>query len=162
MLSHVFATCLMVAASSYQVPPAVLFGIYDVEGGKVGQAVGPNKNGTYDLGPMQINTLWVPVLAKHWDITEPQAKHLLKNDACTNANVAAWILRNHLDETKSLPRAIAHYHSRTPHIGYRYKKKVIEAMRRKGLIKSNAEPTATAQEKSVITTRTYANAAQTK
>lgn len=140
MLDHMFATCLMIAASSYQVPPAVLFGIHEVEGGRVGQAVGPNKNGTYDLGPMQINTLWVPVLAKHWKVSERQAMHLLKNDACTNANVAAWILKNNLDETKSLPKAIAYYHSRTPSIGYRYKKKVVEAMRRKGLIKAKKTP----------------------
>lgn len=142
MLNHMFATCLMVAASSYQVPPAVLFGIHQVEGGQVGQAVGPNKNGTYDLGPMQINTLWVPVLAEHWKISERHAKHLLKNDACTNANVAAWILRNHMDETKSLSQAIAHYHSRTPHIGSRYRKKVIDAMRRHGLIKPKSQITA--------------------
>lgn len=140
MLDHVFATCLMIAASSYQVPPAVLFGIHEVEGGKVGQAVGPNKNGTYDLGPMQINTLWVPVLAKHWKVSERRALHLLKNDACTNANVAAWILKNNLEETKSLSKAIAYYHSRTPHIGYKYKRKVVEAMRRNGLIKPKKIP----------------------
>jgi soluble lytic murein transglycosylase-like protein len=135
MLSQAFAACLMIAAQSYEVPPAVLYGIQKVEGGKVGQQVGPNKNGTYDLGPMQINTLWVPVLSKHWGISEAETFHLIKNDPCTNVNVAAWILRNNLEETGSLARSIAFYHSRTPHIGQRYKKKVINAMRKSGLIK---------------------------
>lgn len=147
MLNHMFATCLMIAASSYQVPPAVMFGIYHVEGGKVGQAVGPNTNGTYDLGPMQINTLWVPVLAEHWNISERQVLRLLRDDACTNANVAAWIFKNNLDETGSLSKAIAYYHSRTPHIGYGYKKRVIAAMRREGLIKSGNNKTARIRQK---------------
>ena len=134
MMSHIFAACLMVAAQNYQVPPAVLYGIHAVEGGTVGQRVG-NTSGSYDLGPMQINTLWVPVLAKHWGVSEKRAYRLIKDDACTNVNVAAWILRSNLDETKSLGRAIAYYNSRTPSIGRRYKRKVIAAMRKKGLIK---------------------------
>ena len=63
-MSKVLAACLMLAAQTYSVPPAVLMGIYQVEGGKPGQAVGPNSNGSYDLGPMQINTVWIPELAK--------------------------------------------------------------------------------------------------
>lgn len=140
MMNQVFAACLMVAAQNYQVPPAVLYGIHAVEGGKVGQRVG-NTNGSYDLGPMQINTLWVPVLSKHWGISESRTYRLIKDDACTNVNVAAWILRNNLDETKSLGRAIAYYNSRTPSIGYRYKKKVIAAMRKNGLIKKKVSGT---------------------
>ena len=60
--STVLAACLMLASQTYSVPPAVLVGIYKVEGGKVGQEV-RNTNGSYDLGPMQINTLWIPELA---------------------------------------------------------------------------------------------------
>ncbi len=150
MLNQVFAACLMIAAQSYQVPPAVLYGIYQVEGGKVGQMVGPNKNGTYDLGPMQINTLWVPVLAKHWKISEQRAFRLIRDDSCTNVNVSAWILRTNLDETGSLGRAIAYYHSRTPSIGSNYKRKVISAMRRNGLIKKKD----TAQENVALKTET--------
>lgn len=126
----------MLAAQTYSVPPAVLIGIYDVEGGKPGQAVGPNKNGSYDLGPMQINTLWIPELAKKWNVQESSAYNWVKNDPCTNMSVAAWILKSHMNETRSLSQAIAHYHSRTPKIGYAYKGRVINAMRRKGLIRN--------------------------
>jgi hypothetical protein len=134
-MSKVIAACLMLAAQTYSVPPAVLVGIYDVEGGKPGMA-SPNTNGSHDLGPMQINTIWIPELAQKWGVPESSAKRWVKDDPCTNMSVAAWILRSHMNETRSLSKAIAHYHSRTPKIGYAYKGRVINAMRRKGLIKN--------------------------
>jgi hypothetical protein len=133
-MSKLLAACLMLAAQTYSVPPAVLVGIYQVEGGAVGQAV-PNSNGTHDLGPMQINTVWIPDLAERWGVSESTAKSWVRDDPCTNMGVAAWILKSHMDETGSLPKAIAHYHSRTPTHGKPYKGKVIAAMRAKGLIK---------------------------
>ena len=134
MSAKILATCLMLAANTYGVPPAVMVGIYKAESGQIGQEV-PNTNGTHDLGPMQINTLWVPQLAKHWGVSERTAHKWVRDDACTNTGVAAWILRSHIDETKSLSKAIAHYHSRTPHIGTRYKKRVITLMEKSGLVK---------------------------
>ena len=125
----------MLAAQTYSVPPAVLVGIHQVEGGAVGQAVGPNDNGSYDLGPMQINTLWVPELAEKWGVSENTAYRWVRDDPCTNMGVAAWILRTHMNETGSLARAIAHYHSRTPQYGYPYKGRVVAAMRSKGLLR---------------------------
>ena len=134
MLSHIFATCLLLAAETYNVPPAVLVGIHKVEGGKVGQAVGPNKNGSFDLGPMQINTIWIPELSDMWGVGKKEAYLRVRDDPCTNVEVAAWILRSHLDETGSLSRSIAHYHSRTKRFGYPYRRKVIKAMQRAGLM----------------------------
>lgn len=134
--TKVLAACLMLAAQTYSVPPAVLVGILHVEGGKVGQAVGPNQNGTYDLGPMQINTVWLPDLAGRWGVNESTAMRWVRDDPCTNMGVAAWILRSHYNETGSLSKAIANYHSRTSHVGSAYKKRVVTAMRQKGLLKS--------------------------
>lgn len=124
----------MLASQTYSVPPAVLVGIYKAEGGKVGQQVS-NTNGSYDLGPMQINTIWVPELAKKWGVKEEVAKKWVRDDACTNVGVAAWILKGHLDETGNLSQAIAHYHSRTPKHGTRYKKRVIDILHDNGLVK---------------------------
>lgn len=134
-MSKILAACLMLAAQTYSVPPAVLVGIQQVEGGKVGQAVGPNQNGTYDLGPMQINTLWIPLLADKWGVSEDTAHRWVRDDPCTNMGVSAWILRTHMNETGSLSQAIAHYHSRTPKFGHPYKGKVVDAMRSKGLLR---------------------------
>jgi len=136
-MTKILAACLMLAAQTYSVPPAVLVGIHQVEGGKVGQAVGPNVNGSYDLGPMQINTLWIPLLADKWGVSEDSAYRWVKDDPCTNMGVSAWILRTHMNETGSLAKAIAHYHSRTPEHGYPYKGKVVSAMRAKGLLRDS-------------------------
>ncbi|MBU0799603.1 MAG: lytic transglycosylase domain-containing protein [Alphaproteobacteria bacterium] len=135
-MGKVIAACLLMAAQNYSVPPAVLLGIYQVESGRVGQEVGPNSNGSYDLGPMQINTLWVPELADLWGVNEATARRWVKDDPCTNVGVAAWILRRHYDETGNLAQAIAHYHSRTPRFGTVYQGKVIASMHKHGLIKA--------------------------
>lgn len=134
VMSKVVAACLMLAAQTYQIPPAVMVGIYQVEGGQVGM-MSPNTNGTYDLGPMQINTVWIPELSQKWGVSEATAQSWITNDACTNMGVAAWILRTHYNETQSLSKAIQYYHSRTPHYGYPYRQKVIAAMASKGLLK---------------------------
>lgn len=133
-MTSVIATCLMMAAQTYNVPPAVMLGIMRVEGGRVGQAVGPNKNGTYDLGPMQINTLWAKKLSSHWNVSYETAFRMIKDDPCVNVSVAAWILRQRLNESGNLTLAIAHYHSKTPKFGYVYARKVIGAIKQMDLI----------------------------
>ena len=134
-MGKVIAACLLMAAQNYSVPPAVLLGIYQVESGRVGQEVA-NKNGSYDMGPMQINTIWLPELAELWGVNEATARRWVRDDPCTNVGVAAWILRRHYDETGNLAQAISHYHSRTPRFGSVYKGKVIASMHRHGLIQT--------------------------
>ena len=134
-MGKILAACLFLAAQTYNVPPAVLVGIYQVEGGQVGQEVG-NTNGTYDLGPMQINTSWLPDLARLWGVSPATARHWVRDDPCTNVGVAAWILRTNLNHTNDLAQAIAYYHSRTPGYGQPYKQKVIGSMSRYGLLRS--------------------------
>ncbi|MCB1532117.1 MAG: lytic transglycosylase domain-containing protein [Alphaproteobacteria bacterium] len=135
MSAKVLAACLMLASQTYSVPPAVLVGIYKAEGGQIGQEV-KNTNGSYDLGPMQINTIWLPDLAHRWGVNETTARKWVRDDACTNVGVAAWILKGHLEETQSLSQAIAHYHSRTPLHGTKYKKRVISILQENGLVKN--------------------------
>ena len=131
----ILAACLMLASKTYQVPPAVMVGIMQIEGGRVGQEVGPNINGTYDLGPMQINTGWLPSLARYWKVDQTTARRWLRDNGCVNMHVAAWILRQQLEATDGhLYGAIARYHSATPSLGQPYAEKVIKAMARKGLI----------------------------
>lgn len=129
-----FATCILMAANTYHVPAAVMIGVMQVEGGHVGQEAGPNVNGTYDLGPMQVNTRWVPELARMWKVDDRTARAWVRDDGCVNVHVAAWILRHKMDDTGSLFGGIAAYHSMTPNLGYSYASKVIAAMDRKGLV----------------------------
>ena len=132
---QVFATCLMMAANTYNVPPQVMVGILHVEGGHIGQEVGPNVNGTYDLGPMQVNTRWLPELARYWKIDTATARQWVRDDGCVNLHVSAWILKQKLDQANgNLFNGIARYHSATPYFGHTYAYKVIKAMDRQGLI----------------------------
>ena len=134
-MGPILATCLLLAAQTYSVPPEIMFGIYKVEAGQVGQMVGPNKNGGYDLGPMQINTLWIPELARIWGVDQRTAAKWVGGDECTNAGVAAWIIRRNYDETGDMGKAISYYHSRTPHLGEAYKKRVVTKMLENGWAK---------------------------
>lgn len=141
LAAQTLAACLLLASQTYQVPPAVMIGIMHIEGGHVGQQVGPNVNGTYDLGPMQVNTRWMPELARAWSVDHRTAHRLVRDDGCVNVRVAAWILSKKIKEAGSLYGGIAYYHSATPGIGTRYAAKVVGLMERKGLIKHDSPNT---------------------
>lgn len=128
------AVCIFAAAQTYVVPPSVILGILNVEGGRIGQAV-HNTNNTYDLGPMQINTIWLPELASYWGVSQRTALQEVRDDACINIGVGAWILRRKMNETGSLYEGIAGYHSGTPYLGHSYQKKVVSAMQRYRLVR---------------------------
>lgn len=132
--AQAFAVCIFAAAQTYAVPPSVLVGILNVEGGRIGQAV-RNSNNTYDLGPMQINSIWIPELARYWGVSKSEAKRKVRNDACVNIGVAAWILRKKMNQTGSLSKGVAYYHSGTPRLGHNYRKKVIRAMQKYRLMR---------------------------
>jgi len=134
LTAQAFAACILMASNTYQVPPAVVIGIMQVEGGHIGQT-STNLNGSYDLGPMQVNSLWLPQLSRIWHVNVSTAKSWVRDDGCVNVHVAAWILKQKMNETGSLYGGIAHYHSATPLLGTRYAAKVVAAMDRKGLVK---------------------------
>lgn len=123
--------CVQLAADRYGLPVSLIQAILKVEGGQPGQAVS-NSNGTEDLGPMQINTVWLPRLAPH-GITREQ----LQNDRCINILVGSWILASQFKAAKEMegpPQrrlwwAIGSYHSRTPEHNVKYALKVWQAMR---------------------------------
>jgi soluble lytic murein transglycosylase-like protein len=136
--AQALALCIFTAAQTYSVPPTVILGVLHVEGGRVGQAQ-PNTNGTYDLGPMQINTIWLPQLAKYWGVSEKTALRWVRDDACVNIGVGAWILRSKMNEAGSLSGGIAYYHSATPWRGQSYRDKVMGAMRLYRLVRQPSD-----------------------
>ena len=62
--------CITAAAKVYRLPPAVLVILLNVEGGSLGR-VSPNTNGTVDIGPIQVNEIWLPDVAAHWPRRSP-------------------------------------------------------------------------------------------
>jgi len=144
MTAHALAVCIFTAAQTYSVPPALILGILHVEGGRIGMA-SKNTNNTYDLGPMQINTIWLPELSRHWGVPRETAHRLVRDDACVNIGVGTWILRKKINQTGSLYQGIAYYHSATPHLGGKYRSKVMDAMQRYRLVRSPADLVTAAQ-----------------
>ncbi len=63
--------CIVAAASVYRLPPVMLVILLNVEGGSLGR-VSHNTNHTVDIGPMQVNQIWLPAIAAHWHATLPR------------------------------------------------------------------------------------------
>jgi hypothetical protein len=110
--------CVTDAARKHDLPLAALVGILAAEGGTVGIAVS-NANGSWDLGPMQINTCNLDELAAQG--FSPEA---ILRDGCVNAHAAAWILRREYLRVGNIWAAVGAYHSRTPSLRDAYAARV--------------------------------------
>ena len=102
--------CVIDAAHKNGLPLAALVGILAAEGGAPGEALS-NANGTWDMGPFQINTCHVNEL-----LQAGMRPDVILLDGCANAYAAAWILRKEYDRTRNIWDAVGAYHSRTPHL----------------------------------------------
>jgi hypothetical protein len=106
--------CICAAASVYHEPPAVLLILLNVEGGTLG-AISHNTNGTVDIGPMQVNQLWIPKLSLHWSADPQTTYDALRDNFCANVEAGAWILRQGLDRAHGdFWGGVAYYHSFDP------------------------------------------------
>jgi hypothetical protein len=119
--------CMAAVAAFYHLPPQALPAIHAVEGGRTG-SVEHNRNGTDDLGAMQINTLWLDPLSHATGVTRARLRAALIRQDCFNVAVAGAILRIYLREAADdLEKAIGFYHSHTPGIREAYAMRVLAA-----------------------------------
>jgi len=109
--------CVEEIAASYGIPLPLLLGIMATEGGSVG-LLSQNRNGSYDIGPMQINTIWLPEIR-----SKGISDYAIVFDGCVNVTVGAWILAELLQK-HSLWEAVGYYHSRTSHLSKAYANRV--------------------------------------
>jgi soluble lytic murein transglycosylase-like protein len=100
--------CINEAAIEYHLPAKLIISVLEVEQGKVGQTT-KNTNGTYDIGPMQINSTWLSEL-NTYGITQ----HDIQYDACKNVRVGAWILSKKIAARNDILVGIGDYNSHTP------------------------------------------------
>jgi hypothetical protein len=122
--------CLNAAAAAYQVPPAVLVVLLNVEGGSLGH-VSPNSNATVDIGPMQVNQIWIPQVAAHWHATIAATFLALRDNFCANVEAGAWILRQGLDEAHGdFWQGVGYYHSHDPEHKTIYLRSVLQQVLR--------------------------------
>lgn len=119
--------CVSQAAKQYPgASPWMLKTLLAVEGGQIG-TIRKNTDGSYDLGPMQINTIHVPSIYRQLGIT---ARELVFN-ACKNIFAGAWLLSGHMkDADGHYWLAMGNYHSKTPSRRAIYLRKVGEAYSR--------------------------------
>jgi hypothetical protein len=113
-------------AAFYQLPPQALPAIHAVENGRAG-IVRRNRNGSEDLGLMQINTLWLPLLSRGTGLSITRLRRALIQQECFNVAVAGAILRIYLHETGDLAKAIGYYHSHTPALSEAYQARVFSS-----------------------------------
>ncbi|QEM69307.1 lytic transglycosylase domain-containing protein [Geobacter sp. FeAm09] len=113
--------CFDEAGEMYGINPLVLRAIAKVESNFAPETINRNSNGTFDIGLMQINTIWKPVLGeKRW-------QHL--GDACYNTKTGAWILATCISKYGYNWKAIGCYNSQTPGKSEVYAKKVFDRLK---------------------------------
>lgn len=111
--------CFVKEADRNSIDPVVLLAVMKTEGGRPGE-LALNRNGTVDLGPMSVNTVWLPSLAKHYRTTELELKYRLATDGCANVAAAALILKRKISASGSVWEGVANYHSSNPSKQSRY------------------------------------------
>lgn len=117
-VSDVPLSCINIAAIEQHIPAKLIISILNIERGKVGQAV-RNTNGTYDLGPLQINSRWLPEFEKHGI-----SREAIQNDPCINVRTGAWILAKSIASEENLLLGVGDYHSHTLRFNSSYTRKV--------------------------------------
>jgi hypothetical protein len=133
--------CINAAATAHRLPPGVLMILLNVEGGKLGR-VSQNTNDTVDIGPMQINQIWIPAVARHWRAGHAATRDALLNSFCANVEAGAWILRTGIDEARGdFWEGVAYYHSHSPQHKATYLRLVLrQVLRLQDLVARNATP----------------------
>lgn len=114
--------CFAQASARYGVPVALLRAVSRVESGGNVAAVNTNKNGSADYGHMQVNSLWLPTLAK-FGISKTQLM-----DACTNTHVGAWIMASNISRMGYNWKAIGRYNASSADKANRYSLKISLAL----------------------------------
>ena len=126
-MSVPFLACMIAAASFHHLPVQALAAIQSVEGGGVG-TVSVNKDGSSDFGVMQVNSRWVPAVARATRANEAVIRAKLIQDGCFSVKVAAAILDVYKVEAHgNMLEAVGFYHSHTPGLKAAYQLKVLAA-----------------------------------
>lgn len=111
--------CFDDASLKYNIPSNLLRSIARVESKMKPDAINFNKNGSFDVGIMQINSTWFPRLAR----VGIQRGELL--DGCKNIQVGAWILSQNVKRYGLTAEAIGRYNSPNPYYKARYVRLVL-------------------------------------
>jgi len=128
------ASCFEDAAAWYGVNVNLLYAIAKTESGLNPKAINrSNRNGSYDIGMMQINSSWLPALRKY-GITENQLY-----DACTSIQVGAWILAQNIQKMGVTWNAVGAYNARDAELRLKYARRVYKNIPREAIESMNEQ-----------------------
>ena len=116
--------CWEQAAERYGVSAELLYAIARTESGLNPRAVSHNRNGSRDIGLMQINSAWLPRLSA-LGITE---RDLL--NPCTSIHVGAWILAGNVRRLGYTWEAVGAYNTTHPALRRAYAEQVYRQVSR--------------------------------
>jgi len=123
--------CWQEAGSRYQIAPVLLYAIARTESALNPAASHRNRNGSIDIGLMQINSAWLPELARYGisehDLWQP----------CTNIHVGAWVLAQKIKKLGMSWDAVGAYNAATPYKRTHYAWKVYANLER---VRGQLEP----------------------
>lgn len=122
LTQSVNAACFELAAQRYQVPVQLLKAIAMQESGGRAHAVNRNPNGTFDIGMMQINSFWLPKLARH-GITQQDLF-----DPCVSVLVGAWVLSDNFARLGYNTQGLGAYNAVTPYKRERYARAILQRL----------------------------------
>jgi soluble lytic murein transglycosylase-like protein len=105
MANEQIARCLKDSSQKININPVILYLIIKKESNFNPRAINFNRNGSRDIGLMQINSIWLPQL-REFSITENNLYH-----PCTNISVGSWILAQAMLEFGSNWKAVGAYHA---------------------------------------------------
>ncbi len=117
------AHCFDQAGAKYGVSPLLLSAISGVESGGNPLARNINRDGSEDIGHMQINSRWLPLLAGHGIDRDKLF------NPCLNTHVAAWILAQNIRTFGYGWDAVGAYNARSPSKRLIYAHRVAAALK---------------------------------
>lgn len=119
--AHAF--CFETAGQRYGVSPQLLKAIAQQESSLNPLAYNSNRNGSVDMGLMQINSRWLPFLKQQGvspqDLWSP----------CTNVMVGAWILAGNFARMGYNTRALGAYNSTRLDVQLKYAQQVLKRLK---------------------------------
>lgn len=122
------AACFDEAAARFGLPTSLLKAISRVESSGNPHAVNRNSNGSYDIGHMQINSQWLPVLQRY-GIDER-----MLFDACVSTYVGAWVLAQNIRRHGYNWTAVGAYNASNHTKRVAYARKVATVLQREGAL----------------------------
>lgn len=122
--------CIRAAAAGRRWLERTLWGLYDQEAGWTG-AETRNRNGSFDLGPLQVNSQWVPTVAARMRRDRSDVRRWLRDDPCFNVGVSAWLFLSGYMASRNYWRAIGSYHSGDGERARHYAAQVADRLKRR-------------------------------